>query len=51
LEIGEGNYQVQFVNTITGSYDGPVIIQSIEGILTMDLEIPDGELAIKITKE
>jgi hypothetical protein len=39
------------VNTITGSYAGPVIMQSIEGILTMDIEIPEGELAIKIMKE
>lgn len=51
LETGEGNFQVQVLNTITGSISSPVIVQSSGGILTTDIEIPDGELAIKIIKE
>jgi len=51
LITGEGNYLVQTLNTITGSYSKPVISTPREGILAIDVEIPEGELAVKITKE
>jgi len=51
LETGEGKFLVQTLNTITGSFSKPLIITSSEGILEIDVEIPDGELAIKISKE
>jgi hypothetical protein len=51
LETGDGNFLVQILNTITGSYSKPLIITSRDDVLTIDVEIPDGELAIKITKE
>ena len=51
IKTGDGNFQVQMLNTIAGSYTSPVVIQSSDGVLTIDVEIPDGELAIKISKE
>ena len=51
LETGDGNFLVQTLNAITGSYSDPVTIASREGILTIDVELPDEELALKITRE
>lgn len=51
LETGDGNFQVQFLNTITGSYSGPRLIQASKGLITIEVSVPDGELALKITKE
>jgi len=51
LETGEGNFLVQSLNTITGSYSEPVLTASEGGILTIDIRIPEGELALKIMKE
>lgn len=41
--------QVQTLNTITGSYNKPVLLKPSEGIIKIELEIPEGELALKIT--
>lgn len=51
LETGDGSFQVQSLNTITGSYSEPVLISAIDGMLTLDIDIPQGELALKITRE
>ena len=51
LETGDGNFQVQILNTITGFYTDPVIMTSREGVITIEADIPDGELAMKIIKE
>jgi len=51
LETGNGNFQVQFLNTITGSYSEPRILQANEGLITIEVGIPDGELALKIIRE
>ena len=51
LQTGNSVYTVSTLNTITGSYNSPVTIKSIGGIITIDVEIPDGELALKILKE
>ena len=51
LETGDGNFLVQTLNTTTGSFSKPVLITSSNGVLKIDVEIPDGELAIKITKK
>jgi hypothetical protein len=51
LETGDGNFRVQFINTLTGSKTDPLLVQSIDGILEVKVEIPEGELALKITKE
>jgi hypothetical protein len=51
LETGDGHFQVEVYNTLTGSVTSPVMMTASEGTLKMELEIPDGELAIKITRE
>jgi len=51
LETGDGNFLVQTLNTTTGAFSKPVLISSREGVLGIDIEIPEGELALKITKE
>ena len=51
LEAGDGNFLVQTLNIITGSYSKPLIITSREGVIEINVEVPDGELALKITKE
>ena len=51
LETGDGNFLVQTLNTTTGAFSKPVLISSREGVLEIDIEIPEGELALKITSE
>jgi hypothetical protein len=51
LETDEGLFRVQKLNTITGAWNEPVIITSHEGVIKIEIEIPEGELALKITKE
>jgi hypothetical protein len=51
LETGAGRFQVQSLNTITGLYSEPVLISAMDGILNLDIDIPQGELALKITRE
>ncbi len=45
------NYQVQTLNTLTGSYSDPVQVKSKDGLITIEINIPDGELALKIMRE
>jgi len=51
LETGDGRFRVQTLNTLTGSYSEPLDLSSSEGLLTLELELPDGELALRITRE
>jgi hypothetical protein len=51
LKTEIGSYLVQKINTVNGSYTDPVKIKSMNGLITIEIEIPDGELALKITKE
>lgn len=51
LKTGNGAYQVEMLNTITGTYAEPVIIDANDGLLKIDIEIPEGELALKLVKE
>ena len=51
LKADEGKYQIEALNTLTGEYASPVSIESEKGAITVAINIPDGELALKITKE
>jgi len=51
LKTGGGSFRVQELNTLTGSYTDPVNMKSEEGILSITIMIPEGELALKITRE
>lgn len=51
LNTGNGNFQIEIVDPISGSY-GPTQEKTAEaGILKILLEIPDGELAVKIIRK
>lgn len=49
LWVENGNYHIQTLNTITGSYTDRFKLKSQEGILKIAVKIPDGELALRIT--
>jgi len=51
LQTGDGRFRVQKIDTFTGAYSSPAMMTAREGMLEIDVEIPLGELAIKITKE
>ncbi len=51
LKTGDGIFTINTLNTITGSYAEPVVIHAEKGILKIDLDIPEGELALKIIRE
>ena len=51
LRVNEGDYQIETLNTITGTYAEPLRVTAKGGILTVDIVIPDGELAVKVTRE
>lgn len=51
LETGVGNFTIRKINTITGEISGPQEVSADSGIITIDLEIPDGEMALKISKK
>ena len=51
MKIHDGNYSVQTLNTITGKYVEPMNLTATGGVLQIDVEIPDGELALKILSE
>lgn len=51
LKTGDGNFRVQEWNPLTGVHDDPVLLKAEESILSIDIIMPDGELALKISKE
>ena len=51
LETGDGSFLVQELNTLSGSYSDPLTITAKDGLLNLELLIPQGELAVKITRE
>jgi hypothetical protein len=51
LKTGDGTYRVQSLNTITGAYGEAAEVTAENGVLKIGIEIPEGELALKIVKE
>jgi len=51
LKTGDGSFRIQELNTLTGSFADPTSLKSKEGILSIDIMIPEGELALKIIRE
>ena len=51
IKADNGYYQGQILNTITGEYSQPFAIEAVGGVLLINIEMPDGELALKITKK
>lgn len=50
LRTGKGTFKVTSFDTISGSYAGPVTQEAENGLLKIDVQIPDGELALKIVR-
>ena len=50
LRTGDGNYRMEALNPITGKYAEPTDMVANDGLLTVDVVIPTGELALKIVK-
>jgi len=50
IETGDGLFQVQEINTITGAKTDPVMITAWDSILSIEVAIPQEELALKIIK-
>ncbi len=50
LRTGKGTYKVYNFNTITGVFSDPVTQEAENGLLKIDVQIPDGELALKIVR-
>ena len=51
LQTGEGVFKIFPFNTIKSSYGQPTILQSENGLIEIDVQIPDGELALKIVRD
>ncbi|MFC2090218.1 hypothetical protein ACFLT1_05530 [Bacteroidota bacterium] len=50
LETGNGKFAVSYLNTITGKYTDPETVMATDGILSLGIDIPKGELAVKIVR-
>ena len=51
LKTGNGTYEVQTLNTLTGKYTDPVMIKAANGVINFEIDIPEGELALKISRK
>jgi len=51
IKTDDGNYQIQTINTITGLFSDLVIIEAVNGVLNIEISIPNEELVLKITKQ
>ena len=50
LVSGSGSFEVQTLNPITGDYQHQGTLEAVNGSLNINVEIPDGELGIKVIK-
>lgn len=51
IKTGPGRFDISFLNTISGTWTEKLTMNANDNILTLDIDIPDGELAVKITKK
>jgi hypothetical protein len=51
LNTGEGSFQVMILDPIKGTYSDQGITETVEGRLSLSLEVPDGELALKVSRK
>lgn len=50
LNTGKGKYRIQTLDPHTGSYSKPIEKEAKNGALSIEIELPEGELAMKIEK-
>ena len=51
IQTGSGAYEVLTLDPITGKYGEAITTQAREGLLKLGIAIPEGELALKITRK
>jgi len=51
LRTDDATYIVQILNTVTGTQSESREVEAVDGVLSLDLDIPDGELALRIVKK
>jgi hypothetical protein len=51
LTTGNGSFEVQSINTLTGAKSELKTVVAKDGVLELDINIPDGELALKLTRK
>lgn len=51
LITGKGIFRIQYLNTLTGEYTDSETIKSIDGVLLLEVTIPEGEVAVKIERK
>ena len=51
LNTGAGSFQVTTLDPISGTYSNQGIMEALEGKLSLSLEVPDGELALKVSRK
>lgn len=51
LQVPDGAYRVQYLDTTSGAYAGSARLESKSGRLILDLSLPKGELAIRIDRD
>ena len=50
LKVPDGEYQVQYLNTVEGTYSEELKTKVENGVLGINIEIPEGELGVKVTR-
>ena len=51
LKTGEGKFRVRTLNTLSGEWSEPHEVRAENGKLDLGIEIPDGELALEVTRQ
>lgn len=51
IETGNGTFRLIYLNTVTGKYSDAGLVTAEDRMITLPIDIPEGELAIKLLKE
>ncbi|SOE19639.1 hypothetical protein SAMN06298216_0142 [Spirosomataceae bacterium TFI 002] len=51
LQMKDGDYEIQYLNTLSDEYLPKTNAKSENGIVTIPVNIPDGEIALKIVRD
>lgn len=50
LDTGTGSFQVVSLDPLAGSYSELGILEAKDGVLSLDLEVPKGEIALRVSR-
>ena len=51
IKTGRGTYNVQYLNTVSGALTDPFQVKSDDDIISLEVEMPEGELALSIKRK